>query len=291
MGMRIRTNVPSLTAQRFLTQNTGNLTQSFERLSSGFRINKSADDAAGLAISENMRAKVRGLNQNKRNANDAVSMVQIAEGGMNEMSNILIRARELTIQAASDTIGDTERGFLNREYTQLVDEIDRIAATTEFNGLKMFSGERPEQFIIQVGPNGTAPELNMDTITIDLSGLNFTTADMELGKGPEIGPKDGSDAPSREEIAAKLSPIDNALSRIASERATLGSIQSRLGSAVNNLGVSVENLELAKSRIRDVDFAAETAELTQARILTNSNVAILTQANATPEMALALLRS
>jgi len=291
MGMRIRTNVPSLTAQRFLTQNTNNLSQSFERLSSGYRINKSSDDAAGLAISENMRGKIRAFNQNKRNANDAVSMVQIAEGGMNEMSNILIRLRELTVQSASDTIGDQERGFLNREYTQLVDEIDRIAMTTEFNGLKMFGEDRPDQFVIQVGPNGTEPEMNMDTISINLEGLAFTTADLELGKGAEIGPQNGDDGPSREDIAAKLNPIDNALQRIASERATLGSIQSRLGSAVNNLSVSVENLETAKSRIRDVDFAAETAELTQARILSNSNLAVLTQANAVPEMALQLLRS
>lgn len=291
MGMRIRTNVPSLTTQRFLTQNTQNLTQSFERLSSGYRINKSADDAAGLAISENMRANIRGLNQNKRNANDAISMVQIAEGGMSEMSNIMMRLRELTVQSASDTLGETERGYLNREYTQLVDEIDRIASTAEFNGLKMFSPDKPERFVIQVGPHGTAPEENMDTISIDLTGLNFTTADFGLGKDAEIGPKSGGDSPSRDEIATKLQIIDSGLNRIASERATLGSIQSRLGSTVNNLSVTTENLETAKSRIKDVDFAAETAELTQARILSQSNLAVLTQANATPEMAMQLLRS
>ena len=291
MGMRIRTNVNSLVAQRFMERNNGEMNSSLERLASGYRINKSSDDAAGLAISENLRGQLRGLNVAKRNANDAVSMVQVAEGGMNEMTNILIRLRELTVQSASDTIGDKERSFLNREYTQLVDEMDRIGNSTEFNGRKMFAPDGGlAQFVVQIGTRGTAPEANSDTITINLEGIKFNSNTLGLGKGTEIGAQ-GDDAPlTRSEIAEKLTTIDDALGRMASERATLGAVQNRLGSAIGNLGVSMENQQLAMSRIRDVDYAAETASLTQAKIMTQANVSVLSQANAAPEMALQLLR-
>ena len=292
MGMRIRTNVSSLTAQRFMAENTTAQSSSLEKLSSGYRINKSADDAAGLAISEGLRAKVRGLGQAHRNANDAVSLVQIAEGGMTEMSNILIRMRELTVQASSDTLGDKERGYLNREFTQLVDEMDRVGKTTEFNGTRIFdSAGTKSEFVIQVGINGSKPEDNMDTLSIDLKGLKFDSTTLGLGKGSEIGPgKDGT-APTRDVIAAKLGTIDTALDKISSERATLGAVQSRLGTAISSIGIQVENMETAKSRIKDVDFASETAKSTQARILTQSSLAVLSQANAAPEMALSLLRN
>ncbi len=290
--MRIRTNVSSLTTQRYMTQNTEAMKTSLERLASGYRINRSADDAAGLAVSESIRGKVRGLNQAKRNANDAISMVQTAEGGMNEISNILIRLRELTVQSASDTLGTQERGYLNREYTQLVDEVDRIAKTAEFNGIKLFGDDERSQFVIQVGTNGSTPDENLDTISISLEGLKFSSESLGLGKDNEIGPNlGGTDSPDRNSIAEKLGTVDNALNRIASERSTLGSVQSRLSSAINNLGVSVENLETAKSRIRDVDYASETAELTQNRILLQSNTAVLAQANQTPEMVLSLIRA
>jgi len=292
MGMRIRTNVSSLTAQRNMLQNTERMGQSFERLASGYRINKSADDAAGLAISESLRGKVRGLNQAKRNANDAVSLIQIAEGGMNEMSNILIRLRELTVQAASDTIADPERQFLNKEYVQLVDEMDRIAQTSEFNGVRLFAEGSKEQYVIQVGTNGSAPEENLDTITIGLEGLKFGSADLGLGKEAEIGPVSvGEEGPSREDIAGRLNVIDDSLKKMAGERSTLGALQSRLNSAISNLGSQVENMSAANSRIRDVDFASETAEMTQSRVLTQANLSVLSQANAAPEMALSLLRS
>jgi flagellin len=291
MGMRINTNVASLTAQRYTENNQKDLGDSLERLSSGYRINKSADDAAGLAVSEGLRAKIRGLNVAKRNANDGVSMIQIAEGSMNEMSNIMIRLRELTVQAASDTLGDVERGYLNREYTQLVDEVDRIAKTTEYNSLKLFDTGDQSQFVIQVGTNGSLPEDNLDTITINLEGLKFSSESLGLGKANEIGPTlEGDDSPSRDEIASKLNVIDTALTRLASERATLGSVQSRLGSAMNNLSISVENMETAKSRIKDVDFASESTRLTQANVLKASSTAVLAQANQAPEMALQLLR-
>ncbi len=292
MGLRINTNVSSLISQRHLERNHNSLAQNFERMSSGLRINKSSDDAAGLAVSESIRAKVRGFNQARRNANDAISMVQIAEGGMNELGNMLIRLRELTVQSASDTLGETERGFLNREYVQLVDEVDRIVGTTEFNGLKLFKSEDVNDFVIQVGVNGTEPEENLDTISINLDGLKFSSEDLELGKGAEIGPEndDPTGGPDRETIASRLVNIDNALTRMASERATLGSVQSRLQSAINNLSISTENQETARSRIIDTDFAAETATMTQNRILTQAGLSVLSQANLAPEMALTLLR-
>jgi flagellin len=291
MGMRIRTNVSSLTAQRFSEQNTESMGKSFEKLSSGYRINRSADDAAGLAVSENLRAKVRGLHQARRNANDAVSMVQIAEGGMNEMNSILIRLRELTVQASSDTIGDKERGFLNREYTQLVDELDRIAQTAEFNGLQFFNTDKTE-FVIQVGVNNSEPEVNRDTLTIDLSGIQFTSESLGLGKEDEIGPRDegGAGAPDRQSISQKLDTIDSALLRVSSERATLGAVQNRLGSAISNLGISMENMSAARSRIADVDYASEVSELTKSRILAQASTSVLGQANVSQDMALALLR-
>jgi flagellin len=290
--MRIRTNVSSLIAQRNMEKNNADQASSLEKLSSGYRINKSADDAAGLAITENLRGQVRGLNVARRNANDAVSLVQVSEGAMNEMTNIMIRMRELTVQAASDTLGDKERGFLNKEYTQLVDEVDRIAQSTEFNGTKMFdvNNEMPE-FVIQVGTRGTSPDENVDTLRINLEGLKFNTETLGFGKESEIGPKEmGEAGPSREEIAQKLGTIDDALGRFAGERATLGSIQSRLNSAISNLGVSIENQSATMSRIKDVDFASETSALTQSKIMTQSSTSVLAQANQAPEMALQLLR-
>ncbi|NRA62879.1 MAG: flagellin FliC [Pseudobacteriovorax sp.] len=291
MGLRIRTNVSSLTAQRFAQNNSNEMQQSLERLSSGYRINKSADDAAGLAISESIRAKVRGLNQAKRNANDAVSMIQVAEGSLNEIGNIFVRMRELTIQSASDTIGDQERSYLNREYTQLVDEVDRISATTEFNSLKLFDSEQKDQLVIQVGVNGSAVEDNEDTITLNLEGLKtLNTEGLALGKEAEIGPLEIDGSIDRDTVVEKLNTIDEAINRVSSERATLGSVQSRLNTAVNNLSIQNENLQTANSRIRDVDFAEESSRLTQNRVLQQSSLSVLMQANQNPDMALQLLR-
>ena len=282
MGMRIKTNVESLVAQRSLQNNSNDQNQSLERLSSGLRVNKSADDAAGLAISENLRAKTRGLNQAKRNANDGVSLIQVAEGGLNEVSNILIRMRELNVQAASDTIGLREKGYLQKEYSQLTQEIDRIASTTEFNGRMLFGPQSPETAVkIQVGYNGS----NDDQLSLQLgdapSGINTT----------ELKLKDTAiDLEDREQIAGNLATIDDAFSNIANSRATLGSMQSRLNTAISNITVSTENMSAANSRIRDVDFAEETAKLTQGRILSQAGLSVLAQANQKPEMALSLLR-
>jgi len=293
MGLRIRTNTASLVAQRYLNDNNSAMGESLEKLSSGYRINKSKDDAAGLAVTETMRAKIRGLGQAKRNSNDAISMLQVAEGSMNEMGNVLVRMRELTVQAASDTIGSRERALLNREYTKLADEIDRIAATTEFNGKFFFGadGNGPSKYVVQVGTNGTPAEANIDTLSIDLEGLRFTAAGLGIGKEAEIGPVASTEqGPEREVIAEKLGTIDSALERLASERASLGSMQSRLGSTLNNLSIQTENLNTARSRIKDVDFAEETAVMAQQRILSQSNLSVLSQANQMPDMALSLLR-
>lgn len=282
MGMRIRTNVESLTAQRFMGQNNEGMSQSLERLSSGYRINKSADDAAGFAISENLRAKTRGLNQAKRNANDGISLVQVAEGSLNEVNNILVRLRELSVQAASDTLGSKEKGFLEKEYVQLVDEIDRISQTTEFNGLTLMSDEAASaELSVQVGYNGESH----DTIKLKLSDNNQGISATSLGIRDS-----GLSGESREDIAANLGVLDDALTKVASQRASLGASQSRLTSAINNLSINTESLQAANSRIRDVDFAEETAKLTQSRIMSQASLSVLSQANQRPEMALSLLR-
>lgn len=294
MGLRIKTNVASLTAQRQLSANMGNLNSNLEKLSSGHRINKAADDAAGLAISENFKAQVKGLNQARRNANDGISMIQTAEGAFNEVSNILIRLRELAVQSASDTIGDRERGYLNKEYTELVDEIDRIANVTEFNGLKLLKGNTRgrelDQISLHIG-TGSGEMSNSDRLVLNFSELKVDSQILGLGKENEIGPQLGEgNAPDRAQIAGKLDVIDGALTKISGQRATLGANQSRLEKAVNNLGITVENMSAANSRIRDVDFANETAIMTQNRILAQAGTAVLTQANQAPEMVLSLIR-
>lgn len=294
MGLRIRTNVASIQAQRQLQATSEKTQEVSAKLASGYRINKSADDAAGLAISESMRAKIVSLNQAKRNAADGVSLIQVAEGSMNEVSNILIRLRELATQAASDTLSNNERLYTNREYTQLVDEIDRIATTTEFNSIKLLGGSDAndglEELSIHVGA-GPGTIRNTDTIEFNLDEIKLNAKEvLELDTEAEIGPLEAGDDFLRETAAAKLTVLDGALSKVASSRAFLGAKQSRLNSTINNLGVQIENLESAKSRIKDVDFAEATAEFTQNRILGQAGASVLSQANAAPELALSLLR-
>lgn len=294
MGLRIRTNISSVNAQRNLANSSGALRETMAQLSSGYRINKASDDAAGLAISNNMTGKIRSLEQATRNANDGVSLVQVAEGGMNEMSNILIRLRELTTQSASDTISNTERAFTNREYVSLVDELDRIANTTEFNGVKLLQGSAnnvgENLLTIHVGA-GDGSKPNTDQIRLNIDDMKLMPQeDLGLGKGSEIGPVAVDEAFDRGTAAGKLQVIDTALSRVSSTRATLGAQQSRLSSAIGNLGIQIENLKSANSRIRDVDFASATATLTQNKILQQAGIAILSQANTEPNAALELLR-
>ncbi|MDA9189746.1 flagellin [bacterium] len=278
MGLRINTNVASINAQRNLRGTRLGLNKSLEKLSSGFRINRAGDDAAGLAISENLRAQIRGLKQADRNAQDGISLVQIAEGGLQEVSNILIRLRELGVQAASDTIGQTERKFLNVEFEQLTSEVDRIASTTEFNKVKLLDGTGAV-FDIQVG---TRNDPIVDRLTFDASQADVNVAALGLNL-----------ASVSDKISAQnsLSAIDQAIISVSSIRADFGALQNRLQSTVNNIQIAVENLSAANSRVRDTDIAAETAELTRNNILMNAGVSVLTQANSSTKSALSLINA
>lgn len=276
MGLRIATNTQALTAQRNLGINREALNNSLMKLSSGFRINKAGDDAAGLAISENLKANIRSMKQATRNANDGISLVQVAEGAMNEISNILTRMRELSIQTASDTIGDTERGFVDKEIQHLKQEIDRIGRSTDYNGYKLLSGEVPN-LDIQVGVhnNPVLDRLVVDTHSIEtnLQALNLV----------------GVDNKTKEASQNNLEFIDAAITHVNENRSTLGALQNRLQSTINNLQIYTENLSAANSRIRDTDMAEESSELTRNNILTQSNIAALSQANTSPQLALKLL--
>jgi flagellin len=309
MGLRIRTNVASLSAQRRLGQSSDALQGSMNKLSSGSRINKAADDAAGLAISENLRADVRGLNVAKRNALDGVSMVQTAEGGLEETTNMLVRLRELAVQSASDTIGKQEREFLNKEYVQLKDEIDRIALSTEFNGTHLLMGENAADYgqemmtgntgdspmDIQVGKDyfsendsiGNRNPINI--IRIDMSKLNaFTDGEgsLNIGRADE-----GTNVLTKQAAQTSIESLDGAINRVNEQRAYLGSIQNRFTSTIANLGSQIENLDTARSRIRDTDYASETATYTQNNILQQAGTSVLGQANQLPQIALSLLQN
>jgi flagellin len=294
MGLRIKTNISSIMAQRNMSRTGISMRENMQKMSSGYRINKAADDAAGLAISNNMNAKTRSLEQASRNAADGISLISIAEGGMNEMTDMLIRLRELATQAASDTISNVERSFTNREYTQLVSEIERIANTTDWNGMKLLKGSdaNPGEGLItlHVGAgDGQTP--NTDTLFLDIDEMSLNpVVDLRLGVEAEIGPINPDDGFERATAAEKLTVIDDALTRIASNRSTLGAQQSRLNSAVSNLGTQIENYKGAISRIKDVDFAAETASFTQNRILSQAGASVLAQANQEPEIVMTLLR-
>jgi len=275
MGLRIATNVPSLATQRNVSASGTEAAKSFARLSSGQRITKSGDDAAGLAISNNLEATTRGLKMAQRNANDGISFVQTAEGGINEVSNILIRLRELSVQAASDTIGDSERGFVDKEVQSLKSEIDRIAQVTNYNGTALLSGEG-EELSFQVGTS--AGEMNQ--IAFDPSKTNVTSAALGV-EGMSLASKDGA----KESLAS----LDEAIKRVNENRSELGAMQNRLHSSSTSIGIAVENLSDAKSRIADTDIAAETSNMVKNQILQNAGISVLAQANAAPNNALKLL--
>lgn len=276
MGLRIATNIAALNAQRTMTNTRASLDKALERLSSGSRINHAGDDAAGLAISENLRAQTRGLRQARRNALDGVSLIQVSEGGLNEVSNILIRLRELAIQAASDTIGDVERQFVDREYQSLKQEVDRIANSVEFNGTPLLNG-KAGIFEIQVG---TRNNPILDRVVYNGERSDASLEALKLG-GESVATKQGSQL--------SLSAVDDALVRVNSIRADLGALQNRLQSTINNLAISEENLSAANSRIRDTDIAEESSELTKQNILMQAGVAVLGQANQSNMAALKLL--
>ncbi len=275
MGFRINTNVPSLTAQRSVGKTSREQEESFAKLSSGQRITKASDDAAGLAISEKMKAEIRSARQADRNANDGISMVQVAEGGLNETQNILTRLRELAVQASSDTVSDVERGFSNLEYQNLVQEMERISKSTEFNGIKLLDGSG-EKLDFQVGTKGD----ENSKISYDASQVNSGVGELGI-EGLEVSSKEGAQS--------SLQTVDQAIEKVSGQRAFLGALQNRLISTSNNLQVSVENMSAANSRIRDVDYAEETAKQAKNSILQAAGTSVLAQANMSGQNALKLV--
>jgi flagellin len=276
MGIRISTNIASINAQRSMAGGQREIQKSMAQLASGSRITKSADDAAGLAISENLKSQIRSMGQAQRNANDGISMVQTAEGGLNEVSNILTRVRELGVQAASDTISDRERGFTDKEVQQLKSEMQRISQTTRFGSTQLLNGSG-NVFDFQVGINNVNKE---DRIQYDSAMTNATVS--ELGV-------DGLDFTTKEGAQGALKTLDDAQFKVNGYRASLGAIQNRLQSTSDNLGVMSENASAANSRIRDTDVAAATSEMTRNSILLQANTSVLSQANQVPQLALKLL--
>lgn len=278
MGLRINTNVSSLNAQRNLGQTKGAQQKVLEQLSSGNRINRAGDDAAGLAISENLKAQIRGLGQAERNAQDGISLVQIAEGALSEVGNIMIRLRELAVQAASDTIGPTERKFLNVEFDQLLSEVDRIANSTEFNRVPLLNGTG-SVFDIQIG---TRNDPLSDRLTFDASSADVNVAALGLNL-----------ASVSDKISAQnsLGAIDQSIQTVSGIRADFGALQNRLQSTINNIQVSSENLSAANSRIRDTDIASATSELTRTNILMQAGTSVLAQANQSTTNAISLIQA
>lgn len=275
MGLRINTNIASQEVQKNMRLSNATQESEFAKLSSGKRITKSADDAAGLAIAKKLDAETRGLKVASRNANDAISLVQVAEGGLNETSNILTRLRELSIQASTDTIGDAERGYLSLEYEQLVQEADRISKTTAFNGQPLLKGEGGVlQF--QVGAyGGSENRIEIDSAQADASAES-------LGIG-------GSNIRSKQDAIDNLKVIDDAIGKVSSYRANFGALQSRLTSTMNNLDTAVVNQEAARSRIEDVDVADATAKLAASQVRNAAGTATLAHANQLGQSALRLI--
>ncbi len=276
MGLRINTNVPALSAQRAVGITNKELSSTLGKLSTGSRINKSADDAAGLAISEKLKAQLRGNRQANRNAGDGISLIQTAEGGLNEISSMLTRLRELSIQAATDTVGDPERGFTNMEYQNLKQEIQRIAQVTEFNGKKLLNGEG-DKYDFQIGLNNDQFE---DRIAFDAQVSNATLDSLSMSE---------LDVATKEGAQNSLGVLDAAISKVSGERAFLGATQNRLSSTMNNLDVMHENMSEANSRIRDTDYAEETSKNVRLNIRNNAGASVLSQANQMGSVALKLL--
>jgi flagellin len=275
MGLRVNTNIASINAQRNTSRVTTQLARNFQRLSTGLRISTAADDAAGLAISERLRSQIRSLSQASRNANDGISLVQVGEGALNEVSNILVRLRELAIQSANGSSSNADRNTIKEEFDSLVGEINRIAQSTEFNGVKLLDGSS-STVTFQVGINTVA---TIDQLSVSLTPALSTTlglSTVDIGSGGNT--------------SFAIAQIDLAVNSVSQLRGRFGSLQNRLQSTIANLGVAAESLSAAESRIRDVDVAYETAELTRNNILQQASISILSQANAQPQAALQLLQ-
>lgn len=278
MGLRIATNVQALNAQKNLYGLSNDISTTMARLSSGYRINRSSDDAAGLAISESLKAQIRGFKQANRNANDGISLVQIAEGGLNEVSNMLVRLRELSIQAASDTIGDRERALVDVEYQQLKEEIERVAQTTNFNGTPLLNG-MGGTLDFQVGVYNDPMN---DRISFDASQGKATLDSLMIQDISVL---------SKDQAQQSLAFLDEAMNFVGSARANLGALQNRLQTTSQTLATAEENFSAANSRIRDTDIAAESTSLAKNNILMNAATSVLSQANTQQQLALKLLQS
>ena len=276
MSLRIATNIPSIAAQKTLEGTTRNLEKSYTQLSSGSRITKAADDAAGLSISETLKSTIRGYRQAQRNASDAISMVQVSEGGLSEVSNILSRLRELGVNAASDTIGNKERGFINLEVDQLKNEVQRISQTTRYGDVKLLDGSG-DKYDFQVDINN---DEFADRISFDAGAQNIQVDEIGIGDF-DFSTKDGA----RE----ALETLEMAQQTVNGQRAVLGAIQNRLISTQENLGTSIENFSAANSRIRDTDVAESSAELAKNQVLQQATIGILSQANQSTTTALKLV--
>jgi flagellin len=274
MPLIVNNNPASIAAQRNLTVNTNQLQRSVERLSSGLRITRASDDAAGLGVSETLRAHIRSINQATRNANDGISLTQIADGGAAVVGNLLARLRELSSQSSSGTVGSTERSYLDQEFVALRSEIDRIATVTEFNGQALLSGAS-NSFSVFIGfKSGAGNSLAANLNDLDLTSIGLATVNISTAANAQ----------------SALSNIDSAISAVATARANFGSIQNRFEAAISNLQVTSENFVAAESRIRDADIAYETSQFTKNQVLVQSGISVLAQANALPQQALALLR-
>jgi len=284
MAIRIYNNIASTNAQRILGVNNTRLAQSIERISSGIRINKGADDAAGLAISEGLRSDIRALRQATRNANDGVSLVNVTEGALNEQSSILIRLRELASQAATGTVGSTERATIQLEFSALRDELTRIAQTTEFNGIGLINGNlassvsNTSHTLIQIGIDSTAnSRLDLNS-TLGLDAVTAST----------LGIATLSVTASAEALTA-LTTIETAIASVTAARGKVGAVQNRLQRSVSALSITSENLQAAESAIRDADIAHEIAQLTRNQILVQTSTAMVGQSNLIPQSVLQLL--
>ena len=285
MAVRIFNNIPSLNAQRILGINNGRLAQSVERISSGIRINRGSDDAAGLAISEGLRSDIRALRQAVRNANDGVSLINVTEGALNEQSGILIRLRELASQAATGTVGSTERQTIQLEYTALRNEVDRIAQTTEFNGQKLVEGSlassvtSSSHILIQVGlDNSSFSRINLNT-EVDLGAMTSTGLSIH-----ELS------VTSSDAALTALEQINTSIGTLTQGRGKIGAVQNRLIRTISTLSIAIENLSAAESAIRDADIAEEVALLTRNQILVQAATAMVGQANLIPQSVLQLLQ-
>ena len=275
MALRVNTNVMSINAQKNLSGVGDRLAQNYSRLSSGLRIASASDDAAGLAISERLRAQIRSLSRAQLNANDGVSILQTAEGAMNEVSSMLVRMRELGIQANNGSLGNGDKNSLNSEFSALISEIDRISQATTFNNINLLDGST-SSLSFQVGGGTTT---GVDTVAINLTSMRASDLGIDalsIGSGGAI--------------TTAIAAIDTAIDSVTNHRGAFGAVQNRLASTITNLGVAIENVSAAESRIRDVDVAAETADLTRNAIMQQAAISILAQANQQPQIALSLLQ-